>query len=161
MTQKERVSVLLVCLGNICRSPTAHGVLRNQLQSAGMQEMVVVDSAGTADYHLGKSPDPRAQEAALHRGIDISDLRARQVEPTDYELFDWILAMDEANAEVLRADCPPRHTGKIGMFLDFAPGRPEREVPDPYFGGKQGFEHVLDLIEEASDGLIETVRRRG
>lgn len=159
MTQNEKTRILLVCMGNICRSPTAEGVLRKRIQEEGMAGWLETDSAGTHSYHLGKGPDPRAQEAARRRGIDISELRARQVEAADFEIFDWILAMDEDNAGILRADCPPRQAHKLGMLLDFAPGRREREVPDPYFGGESGFEYVLDLIEEASDGLLEAVRR--
>ena len=158
MSEKGKTSILLVCLGNICRSPTAQGVLRERLRREGLSDRVEADSAGTASYHVGKAPDPRAQEAASRRGIDISDLRARQVDIGDYEVFDLILAMDQANAEDLRADCPPGQRHKIGMFLDYAPNASVREVPDPYFGGEKGFERVLDLIEEASEGLIEHLR---
>ncbi len=157
----DKTRVLLVCMGNICRSPTAEGVLRERLRQRHDADRVELDSAGTHGFHIGKAPDPRAQEAARRRGIDISDLRARQVDWSDYEVFDLILAMDAANAEILQADCPPEHAEKIGMFLDYAAGRSEREVPDPYFGGERGFEYVLDLIQEASDGLIDALRRRG
>ncbi|MFP4130446.1 MAG: low molecular weight protein-tyrosine-phosphatase [Halorhodospira sp.] len=157
----DKTRILLVCMGNICRSPTAEGVLRERLRQHACEDSVELDSAGTHGFHIGKAPDPRAQEAARRRGIDISDLRARQVDWSDYEAFDLILAMDAANAELLQADCPPGHAGKIGMFLDYAAGRQEREVPDPYFGGERGFEYVLDLIQEASDGLIDALRRRG
>ncbi|MBK1734620.1 phosphotyrosine protein phosphatase [Halorhodospira abdelmalekii] len=160
MSNQEPFRILLVCMGNICRSPTAEGVLREHLRRAGLGDSVVIDSAGTHDYHVGKPPDPRAQAVALQRGIDISDLRARQVEREDFATFDSILAMDEGNAAILRADAPPRYAAKIGMFLDYAAQCREREVPDPYFGGAQGFEHVLDLIEQASAGLIEQLEQR-
>ena len=159
MSLNNKTSILLVCMGNICRSPTAEGVLRHRLREQGLTERIITDSAGTHDYHIGKPPDPRAQEAARRRGYDISDLRARQVERADFELFDRILAMDEGNLGILRADCPRQHTGKLELFLDYARERSEREVPDPYFGGSRGFEYVLDLIEEASEGLIASLRR--
>ncbi|ABM62018.1 low molecular weight protein-tyrosine-phosphatase [Halorhodospira halophila] len=157
---EDKLRVLLVCMGNICRSPTAEGVLRQRLREEGIEQLVELDSAGTHDFHTGKSPDQRAQMAAQRRGIDISDLRARQVERHDFEAYDLILAMDEANLGILQADCPPKHAHKIGLFLDYARDRSEREVPDPYYGGERGFEHVLDLIQEAADGLIAEVRQR-
>lgn len=160
MDDTAKVKILLVCMGNICRSPTAEGVLRERLRQAGLDDVVATESAGTHDYHVGKAPDPRAQQAASQRGIDISDLRARQVERSDFDEFDLVLAMDRGNYEILRADCPPKHADKVGMFLDYAAQRSEREVPDPYFGGRQGFEHVFDLIEESSDGLIAELKQR-
>ncbi|MCG5530780.1 low molecular weight phosphotyrosine protein phosphatase [Halorhodospira halochloris] len=160
MEDSASIRILLVCMGNICRSPTAEGVLRERLRQAGLQGVVETDSAGTHDYHIGKAPDPRAQDAASQRGIDISDLRARQVERSDFDEFDLILAMDQDNFDLLRADCPPKHADKLGMFLDYAPQRREREVPDPYFGGRQGFELVYDLIEEASEGLVDDLKQR-
>ncbi len=156
-----KIRVLLVCMGNICRSPTAEGVLRQRLREEGLEQRVELDSAGTHDFHVGKGPDQRAQEAARRRGIDISDLRARQVDRHDFEAYDLILAMDESNLGILQADCPPKHADKLGLFLEYARNRREREVPDPYYGGERGFEHVLDLIQDAADGLIEEVRRRG
>lgn len=160
MGNTETIRILLVCMGNICRSPTAEGVLRERLRQVGLDGVVETDSAGTHDYHVGKAPDPRAQQAANQRGIDISDLRARQVEHSDFAEFDLILAMDQENFALLQADYPSRYADKLGMFLDYARNRSEREVPDPYFGGRQGFELVFDLIEEASDGLIEQLRPR-
>ncbi|MBK5936860.1 MAG: low molecular weight phosphotyrosine protein phosphatase [Halorhodospira halophila] len=153
------MKILLVCMGNICRSPTAEGVLRQRLREEGLDHHVDLDSAGTHDFHVGKGPDQRAQEAARRRGVDISDLRARQVERYDFQEHDLILAMDEANLGILQADCPPKHKHKLGLFLDYARTRSEREVPDPYYGGERGFEHVLDLIQDAADGLIDEVRR--
>ncbi|SFH66249.1 low molecular weight protein-tyrosine-phosphatase [Modicisalibacter xianhensis] len=151
--------VLFVCLGNICRSPSAEGVFRAHLAQAGLTDRVEVDSCGVGDWHVGKGPDPRALDAARRRGIDISALRARQLAPTDYQHFDYILAMDHDNLEAIRQGCPSSCRAHIGLFLEFA-GERDRAVPDPYYGGEQGFEDVLDLIEAASDGLIEELRQR-
>jgi protein-tyrosine phosphatase len=153
--------VLFVCLGNICRSPTAHGVFEARVARRGLQQAVSVDSCGTGDWHLGHPPDRRAQTAALGRGYDLSHLRARRVDPADFSRFDVILAMDESNLAELRALCPDWFAGHLGLFLDFAPHLPEREVPDPYYGGDDGFGRVLDLIEAASDGLLEDILRGG
>ncbi|TXS93001.1 low molecular weight phosphotyrosine protein phosphatase [Parahaliea maris] len=153
MTQ---VNVLFVCLGNICRSPTAHGVFEQRVAQRGLQERIVVDSCGTGDWHIGHPPDRRAQAAALQRGYDLSHLRARQVEPADFSLFDYVLAMDESNLGDLRAMRPASFAGHLGLFLDFA-DTGLREVPDPYYGGDDGFDHVLDLIEAASDGLLTDI----
>lgn len=154
-----RASVLLVCMGNICRSPTAHGVLRDLLAREGLGDEVVVDSAGTHAYHVGEAPDERAQLAAARRGYDLSALRARRVRIEDFERFDYILAMDRSNLGELRRMCPPEHAAKLRLFLDYT-GTPGAEVPDPYFGGASGFEQVLDLVEAASRGLISTLRAR-
>jgi protein-tyrosine phosphatase len=147
-------SVLFVCLGNICRSPTAEGVFRQLLAQQGVAEAIRVDSAGTGAWHVGEPPDARAQAAARTRGVDLSKLRARQVSPDDFEIFDHILAMDESNLTDLADLCPPRHRSKLRLFLEFAPHAEEREVPDPYFGGDDGFGRVLDLIEAASRGFL-------
>jgi protein-tyrosine phosphatase len=146
-------------MGNICRSPTAEGVFRNLVKEAGLSERIDTDSAGTHGYHVGRPPDRRAQEAAGRRGIDISDLRARQVDGFDFEAFDYILAMDASNLALLEADCPGRWRQKVRPFLDYAPARMEREVPDPYYGGRDGFDYVLDLVEDAARGLLEAIRR--
>ncbi len=156
----EKTRILFVCMGNICRSPTAEGVFRNLVRTEGLDGAVETDSAGTHSFHIGKKPDARAQTAALRRGIDISDLRARQVDSHDYDYFDHILAMDESNLSLLKADCPGEHRDKLRLFLDCANGLKEREVPDPYFGGDDGFEYVLDLIEAASRGLLDEIRHR-
>ena len=139
--------ILFVCTGNICRSPTAEGVMRVLLGDAGLGAYVEVDSAGTHGYHIGDAPDPRTQEAALRRGYDLSGLRARKVSPNDFVRFDHVLAMDDGHLRLLRRMCPPEHRGKLSMFLD-------RDVPDPYYGGADGFEQVLDLAEEGARAWI-------
>lgn len=155
-----RVAICFVCLGNICRSPTAEGVMRHQVESAGLGDRIEVDSAGTGDWHVGKPPDARAQAAACSRGYDLSALRARQVSGADFERFDLLLAMDEANLAELRRRCPPRHRDKVRLLMEFAPGASATEVADPYFGGAQGFEAVLDQCEDACRGLLDTLRER-
>lgn len=152
------IRILLVCMGNICRSPMAHGVVRQRLGKAGLSELVEIDSAGTHGYHQGTPPDERAQAAALRRGIDISDLRARAVVPADFEAYDLLLAMDDENLESLRTVADPRHHAKIHLFLEYAAGDAGRIVPDPYYGGPIGFERVLDMVEEAAEGLLARVR---
>ncbi len=154
----ERMSILLVCMGNICRSPMAHGVVRKRLIAHGLETVVVLDSAGTHGYHAGTPPDKRAQAAALRRGIDISTLRARSVELSDFESFDLILAMDEENIEALREMAAEEHHPKIHLFLEYAAGDVGRVVPDPYYGGPVGFERVLDMVEEAAEALIIRIR---
>jgi len=147
--------ILLICMGNICRSPTAEGVLRRKLAQAGLADSVEVDSAGTLGYHAGEPPDPRAQKAAAKRGYDLSKLRARRVKEADFLRFDMILAMDRDNLAELRRACPAAQVSRLGLFLEYARNFEAEEVPDPYYGGPQGFEHVLDLIEDAADGLVE------
>lgn len=158
MISKYKVSVLFVCLGNICRSPTAHGVFQSVVDESALGHMIGVDSAGTSDFHIGSSPDPRSVAAAHTRGYDLSELQARQVQIEDYKTFDYILAMDDSNLSHLRRDCPSDFDGRLGLFLDFA-GFDEREVPDPYYGGSDGFSHVLDLVESASEGLLCQIER--
>lgn len=147
-------------MGNICRSPTAEGVFRQRLRERAPEMEVEVDSAGTHAYHIGAAPDARAQAAAKARGIDLSGLRARVVGAHDFAHFDYILAMDQANLEYLRAMCPPEYQSRLALFLDYAPDASERSVPDPYYGGQNGFGHVLDLVEQASEGLITHLRKR-
>lgn len=149
--------VLFVCLGNICRSPTAHGVFLKIVEDQSLNNMIEVDSAGTHAYHVGKQPDPRAQSAALRRGIDLSPLRARKVNPSDFEYFDYVLAMDYENYSNLERICPAGYEHRLRMFLDFASNFEEKEVPDPYYGGDSGFEHVLDLVDDASRGLLKDI----
>jgi protein-tyrosine phosphatase len=151
--------ILFVCMGNICRSPTAEGVFRKLLAERAPELDVDVDSAGTHGYHDGHPPDPRACRAAERRGIDLKPLRARRVSPSDFERFELVLAMDEQNREFLLEASPPQYRSRIRLFLEFAPHLERREVPDPYYGGSTGFEHVLDLVEEAAAGLIEHLRR--
>jgi protein-tyrosine phosphatase len=155
-----RVAICFVCLGNICRSPTAEGVMRDQVEGAGLADRVDIDSAGTGDWHVGEPPDTRAQAAARSRGYDLSALRARQVSEADFERFDLLLAMDEANLAELRRRCPPQHRDKVRLLMEFARGASLTEVADPYFGGAQGFEQVLDQCEDACRGLLETLRER-
>ncbi len=154
------VKVLFVCMGNICRSPTAHGVFQKLVEEEGLAHLVEIDSAGTHAYHVGEPPDRRSQAAASNRGYDLSSLRARQVRSGDFEYYDYLLAMDADNLAILEHHCPDEHRHKLRLFLEFASDAPEREVPDPYYGGSRGFEHVLDLIEAASKGLIEEIRGR-
>lgn len=156
----EKVSVLFVCMGNICRSPTAEGVFQHMLKEAGLFDKVRTDSAGTHGYHVGEPPDPRSAAAAKSRGVDISHLRARQVYPEDFAGFDYVLAMDNHNLDRLVNACPAEHRHKIRLFLDFAGEHPEEEVPDPYYGGEQGFNHVFDLVEAASRGLLSEIKER-
>jgi protein-tyrosine phosphatase len=152
-------SVLFVCLGNICRSPTAHGVFARQLADAGMTGRVRVDSAGTGAWHVGEAPDSRAIAAAAGRGYDLSGLRARQVSPADFDEFDHILVMDKKNLSHLQALRPAGYSGYLGLFLEFHPRPPTLEVPDPYYGGRDGFDQVLDLVEEAGRGLLQSLQR--
>lgn len=150
--------VLFVCMGNICRSPTARGALVKVLREQLPDLVVEVDCAGTHAYHVGEPPDPRAQRAATRRGIDLSDFRARRVDPSDFERFDLVLAMDKLNRTVLEDMAPPELHGRIRLLLEFAPGLGREEVPDPYYGGGNGFEIVLDLVERAATGLVEHIR---
>jgi protein-tyrosine phosphatase len=151
-------SILFVCMGNICRSPTAEGVFRYHAEQAGLIERLHIDSAGTHAYHVGEPADHRARAAAERRGISLEGIFARRVSTDDYERFDYILAMDEDNLARLRRNSPEEHLRKLRLFLEFSETH-EREVPDPYYGGAAGFEYVLDLVEDASRGLLETLRR--
>lgn len=156
----ETVSVLFVCLGNICRSPTAEGLFRRCVEEAGLADRVRVDSAGTVDFHVGDPPDPRTVAAAARRAADLSGLRARQVSASDFDTFDYVLAMDDSNLRHLRERCPAQRVERLRLFLEFAdPPVEEREVPDPYHGGPQGFEYVLDLVEAGARGLLAHLRR--
>lgn len=146
--------VLFVCLGNICRSPTAEAVLRDLASRHAPELALEVDSAGTHAYHEGSPPDSRTVAAAHRRGIDMSGLRARVVEAVDFERFDLLLAMDEPVYERLRRIAPAGQAGRVRLFLDYAPNLNRREVPDPYYGGETGFEEVLDLVDEAARGLL-------
>lgn len=153
--------LLFVCMGNICRSPTAEGVFRRLVAERAPDLHVEVDSAGTHAYHVGQPPDPRACRAAERRGVDLSKRRARQVTVEDFNRFELVLAMDALNREVLYEIALPEHRNRIRLFLEFAPGIGRTDVPDPYYGGANGFEYVLDLVEQASVGLIEHLRRTG
>ena len=149
--------ILFVCMGNICRSPSAEGVFRHVLATRAPELQVDIDSAGTHDYHVGEAPDARALAAARRRGIDRSGLRARRVATEDFERFDLILAMDEENLLALKRQAQAAYHERIRLMMEYAPGRGRRAVPDPYYGGEQGFEDVLDLLEEAADGLIDAL----
>ncbi len=157
--------ILFVCLGNICRSPMAEGVFRRELERRGIDHLVEVDSAGTSNWHVGEPPDPRARRAIAKRGVDISDLRGRQVSPRDLDAFDLILAMDAENLSDLLALADAAQAQRVRLFLDFAPEAGVREVPDPYFGEEDGFDMVLDLLQAAAQGLAdhveEELRRQG
>ncbi len=160
MDHSEKTRILFVCMGNICRSPSAEGVARSLFDRAGLAAQVDLDSAGTHGYHVGEPPDQRARQAAARRGYDLAPLRARQVSDADFSRFDLILAMDRANLSALSRRCPAEERHKLRLFLDYAHNWREDEVPDPYYGGDAGFERVLDMIEDAVHGLIEDLRRR-
>jgi protein-tyrosine phosphatase len=147
-------------MGNICRSPTAQGVFRALVREAGLADAILIDSAGTHAYHLDKPPDPRAQETARRRGLDLSDLRARLAEPEDFDRFDYVVAMDQDNFHSLLEICAPEQEAKIHLLMDYAPDLRVREVPDPYYGADNGFEQVFDMVEAAAAGLLEHIRRR-
>jgi protein-tyrosine phosphatase len=157
----QKIKVLFVCMGNICRSPTAEGVFSKLINERGLDQYFDVDSAGTHAYHVGDAPDLRAQSAARDRGVELGHLRARKFVFGDFEDFDFVLAMDDDNHSILMGACPAQYQDKIKYFLEFAPHLKEREVPDPYYGGKYGFERVLDMAEEASTGFLLTLQQSG
>lgn len=151
-------SVLFVCMGNICRSPTAEGVFRHFVEKEGLAGMIEVDSAGTHAYHTNEPADRRARAAAERRGYSLDGIRARRVDVSDFQRFDYIIAMDRDNLAALKSQSDGEHKSKLCLFLEFS-GGPEDEVPDPYYGGASGFERALDLVEVASRGLLETLRK--
>ena len=153
------IKVLFVCMGNICRSPSAEGVFRDKVSAAGLSNRIYIDSAGTHAYHVGNPPDPRSQEAAIKRNFDLSAQRARKVEVSDFDEFDYIIAMDMSNEDDLQAICPTELKDKIHLFLKFSSNTSKKEVPDPYYGSGNGFEIVLDLIEDAADGFITHLQK--
>lgn len=155
---QKPVSVLFVCTGNICRSPTGEGVFRAMLKASDLEDRVSVDSAGIADYHIGEPPDARSVEAALGRGIDLSTQRARQLHPDDFQHFDFLIAMDRTHLDEMQRLCPNSETHRIKLLLDYAPQLGTRDVPDPYYGAGNGFTYVLDLVEAGSAGLLQDVR---
>jgi protein-tyrosine phosphatase len=152
------IRVLFVCTGNICRSPTAEGVFRDVVERAGLAAQVAVESAGTHAYHSGEGADRRALRAAAERGIDLSEHVARQIARKDFQDFDYVLAMDRENYSHLVAAAPATHRARVALFMDFARELGVSEVPDPYYGRHDGFEHVLDLVEAASEGLLADVK---
>lgn len=153
-------SVLFVCMGNICRSPTAEGVFRHQSETAGLGASLLIDSAGTHGAHAGEAPDPRSRAVAARRGYDLSGIRARKVLPQDFERFQLILAMDDYNLRNLRVQCPPELQHKLRLLLEFSRRFPAGDVPDPYYGGAAGFDRVLDMVEDAGLGLLEHVKQQ-
>lgn len=153
-------SVLFLCMGNICRSPTAHAVFRHKMIHSGLANQVRVDSAGTHNYHPGETPDHRTQRHAAQRGYDLSDLRARQIREADFAGHDLVLAMDWDNLALAQDQCPPEHTHKLRRLTEFCLRFDSPVVPDPYYGGSQGFEEVLDLVEDACEGLLRHVQRQ-
>ncbi len=158
MTARLPLSILFVCLGNICRSPLAEGVFRGVMAERGSEELFLLDSAGTGGWHAGSSPDPRSIAVAAHHGLDISGQRARKVTSEDFSGFDLILGMDRSNVEDMRCVAPVEHRRKIHLFLDFAAGRPA-DVPDPYYGGPDGFLEVYRMIRAASEALADRLER--
>ena len=153
-------AVLFVCMGNICRSPTAHGVFQKKLMSAGIAHLVKVDSAGTHNYHPGSPPDARSQVHAAKRGYDLSDQKARQITSDDFAAYDLILVMDWDNLALVQDECPPEHILKIRRLTEFCLTHDAAVVPDPYHGGTHGFDHVLDLVEDACEGLLLHVKKK-
>ena len=158
MKNENTISILFVCMGNICRSPTAEGVFRHFVEEGGLSDRIEIDSAGTHAYHVNEPPDRRASAAAERRGYSLTEIRARRVLDMDFERFDYIIAMDRDNVERLVEQADAEHHDKIRLFLEFSSAQGD-EVPDPYYGGAAGFERVLDLVEEASRGLLEMLRK--
>jgi protein-tyrosine phosphatase len=157
----EKIKVLFVCMGNICRSPTAEGVFEKIIKEKNLTARFSIDSAGTHAYHTGKPPDDRAQQAALKRGVELQHLRARKIHSFDFEFFDYILVMDDDNYGIVMEQCPREYREKVKYLLDYAPHLGIREVPDPYYGEKFGFERVLDMVEDASLGFLAELQKSG
>jgi len=160
MSSSHTIDVLFVCMGNICRSPTAEGVFRHLVESKGLEDLFHIDSSGTIGYHEGEPPDRRAQQEAQRRGMDISGQRSRPLSTRDYQQFDYIIAMDEDNLADIEARMPNDFSGKIAMLMDFGGAHAGEPVPDPYYGGKRGFEHVFDLVEEGCEGLLRYIAQK-
>ncbi|MCX4029426.1 low molecular weight phosphotyrosine protein phosphatase [Endozoicomonas sp. SM1973] len=153
------INVMFVCLGNICRSPTAHGIFQQMVVDDGLADRIQVASSGTSAYHIGEPPDGRSQQAASQRGYDLSWIRAQQVTLDDLEAYDYILAMDKNNLSALKQLAPVNHHNKLKLFMSFAQQQSEMEVPDPYYGGANGFAQVLDLVEMAAQGLLQQIKQ--
>ena len=157
MTNLKKVSVVFVCMGNICRSPTAEGVFRHVVNERNLQDVIKIDSAGTHAYHIGESPDSRSQSRAKSRGVDLSAQRARKVEANDFERFDYVIAMDRSNYENLKVLASQDQLERLHLFMDFTVAWDNAEVPDPYYGGGDGFTNVFDMVQSASEGLLDTI----
>lgn len=155
----EKTGVLFVCLGNICRSPTAHAVFETLVGKAGLQHLLTIDSCGTGSWHIGQPPDDRMQKAALKRGYDMSHLLARRLEDDDFQRFDYILAMDTRNLADVMKKAPREYNGNIQLLMDYSPDKTVLEVPDPYYGDQDGFDRVLHLVESACNGLLQRIRK--
>lgn len=151
--------MLFVCLGNICRSPTAHGIFEQAVKCEGLDRDIQVDSCGTGDWHIGHSPDKRATAAAMQRGVDLTALRARQISVSDFDEFHYIMAMDEQNLADLKAMQPAHFTGALDLFLRYTGNESLTEVPDPYYGGDEGFSTVFDMLDKASSELLAIIKR--
>lgn len=160
MNNNRKISVLFVCMGNICRSPTAEGLFRHIVEQNNLADLFEIDSAGTHAFHVGEPPDHRACETAESRGVDLTDLKARRVVAEDFNKFDYVLAMDKDNLGLLQELCPTASNKQLKLFLEFANGLNYDEVPDPYYGGTKGFEKVFDMLENASLGLIEHTKKK-
>jgi len=160
LDNKRKTSVLFVCMGNICRSPTAQGVFERLLEDRNLKHVIHVDSAGTHAYHVGETPDSRSQSVALERGVDLSTQRARKAIAADFNVFDYVIAMDRANHSDLKRLATPEQRKKLYLFMDFSQNWDTSEVPDPYYGGSHGFERVLDMVGDASEGLLEHILKK-
>jgi protein-tyrosine phosphatase len=156
--KKDQISVLFVCTGNICRSPTAEGVFRKLVQHAELEEKILIESAGTISFHTGEAPDPRTQESARKRGIDLSNLRARQINAQDFDTVDILIGLDKSHLEAMRELAPENCKAQIRLLMDYAPQSDIKDVPDPYYGGPGGFEEVLDMIEIAATNFLQKIR---
>lgn len=160
MILNNKISVLFVCMGNMCRSPTAEAVFGRYVAEAGLGKRILIESAGTHVSHSGDPPDERAKRAAAKRGYDMSRCRTRPLHSKDFQRFEYLLAMDERNLDVLTRECPAEHAGKLGLIMSYGTPGQVLSVPDPYYGGAQGFERVLDLVEDAAQGLLRQLRQR-
>ena len=161
MKLNKKVRCLFVCMGNICRSPTAQAVVEHLVESKGLSDMIYADSAGTHDYHIGEQPDKRSQRTALKRNIDMSSQQARRVEAEDFDIFDYVLAMDKDNyIDLEKVVTSEQGEERLHLFMSFAEQRAEMEVPDPYYGGTHGFERVFDMVQEASEGLLADILKK-
>jgi protein-tyrosine phosphatase len=157
MISKRKISVLFICMGNICRSPTAEGVFRHVVNKRNLQNFIKIDSAGTHAYHIGESPDSRSQATAKSHGVDLSAQRARKAEAIDFERFDYVIVMDRSNYENLKGIASPEQLERLHLFMDFTSAWDNAEVPDPYYGSGDGFKNVFDMVQSASEGLLEVI----